>query len=136
MARREIETRTLNFERKIAEETDRLQKKLVQLSNDVDTVRTRYQLRRESNARLLQSMQMLQLENQNKRKTVEELQLDLENANKLRHKAERNAYDLKIELSKKESDVDMLQKQLVSACFYSSWCASNFKTCLTGRIET
>lgn len=108
-----METKIYYLERKISERVLQLQKKLLLISTDLNTVKRENRLKCESSARLANSLQSLRLETENNAKTIEELKAELETVNKLRHKAEKNAYDLKIELQRKETDLESLQKELV-----------------------
>lgn len=103
-----------HLEKKVAERVAHLQKKLLHIASELNIVKRETQLKSESSARLAHCLQNLRLETENNVKTINDLKAELEKVNKIRHKVEQNAYDFKTELTRKESDVDSLQKELVS----------------------
>lgn len=109
----ELDLKCHTFERLLNCKLLDLTAKLNRATRDFHTVKMENQLKCESSARLVQSMQNLRLETEKNYQTIEELKRENCNLNRLRENAERFSYDLKLEISKKESEIDLLQKQIV-----------------------
>lgn len=114
----ELALKCQSFERLLTCKLLDLTAKLNRATRDFHTIKMENQLKCESSARLVQSMQSLRLETEKNYQTIEDMKEEIQNLNRLREHAERFSYELKLEISKKESEIDLLQQQIVNRiCF-------------------
>lgn len=140
----ELALKCQSFERLLTCKLLDLTAKLNRATRDFHTIKMENQLKCESSARLVQSMQNLRLETEKNYQTIEDLKQENENLRRLRENAEQFSYELKLEISKKESEIDLLQKQMVNKytiCailtyyYYFYYYSMNFiKTCNRQRV--
>lgn len=70
----------------------------------------------ESSLKLLQSVHDLRFECDKQCKTVHEMRMELQNVNVSKTAADRMCAELKAAASRKETEIDALNKQIVSNC--------------------